>query len=283
MNSFKIKHLLILIVFFIVTIFNSKILASPIQWETSILKAMERAKNEDKPIFVELYAHWCKTCKKLEQTLLKDKEVLEALKPFVLVRLNGEEYPNFMRRYNSKGFPTLLFLDKYTNYISKIQGLPNKSFLIQEAKTALSNANTEVRLKNQLNSNPNSIQAHFELGIYYYQKEDYKKSSSYFQIVRSIPPKTKAEKELVQQAIYNLALLEMNQGKYKEATLLWDEYISQYNDSSLSGAYLHRGIAWRELGDPSKAKKDFEKAKSISIYPEELEIIQEELNSLDTP
>ncbi len=255
--------------------------SSKVVWETSILKAMEKAKKENKPILVELYADWCKTCKVLETRILTDKEVQKAIRPFVTVRLNGEEFPNFMERYQAKGFPTLLFLDKYANYIQKIQGLPDKSMVIREAELALKNSDTEKKLLETLKKSPNSIRSRFELGIYYYQSENYSKSAHYFSDVAKQESSDHSEKDLIRQSLYNLALIQMNQGDYTLAIATWDRYIRLYeNDSSLSGAHLHRGIAWREKKEYEKALKDLNRAKTLSIAPEEKEFIEEEIQAV---
>ena len=114
-------------------------------WQTSILKAMDIAKKEDKPIFLELYADLCTICKTLEKTILPDPQVQSCLQEYIIVRLNGEEYPNLMERYEVQGFPTLLFLDKYANYIQKLSGLPSKELLIREANLAHKNSNLESK------------------------------------------------------------------------------------------------------------------------------------------
>ncbi|MCC5813232.1 MAG: thioredoxin family protein [Leptospira sp.] len=253
-----------------------------IVWQTSILKAMELAKEQDKPIFVELYAEWCNYCKTLEREIFPDAEVTKALSQFVTVRLNGEEYPNFMQRYEARGYPTLLFLDKYSNFIAKLPGMPTKEMVIRVANQALANSNIEEKLLANFKKDPKSLRNHFELGIFYYQSENYPLSASYFQKTTELKGSgDSGEDDLKRQSLYNLALIQMNQGNYTLAVSTWNKYIVKYkNNDSLASAYLHRGIAWRERKENSRARKDLLKAQSISKIPEELEMIQEELNSL---
>lgn len=249
-----------------------------IHWETSILKAMERAKKEDKPIFLELYADWCTYCKALETKVFPDPEVEKRILQFVPVRLNGEEYPNLMERYGARVFPTILFLDKYANYIGKLAGLPTKDLIIRETETAYKNSDLEKPLLSRWRKDPKSIPANFELGVYYYQTQDYTKSEKFFRITADLPGTN--HPDLVSQAIYNLALVRMNNEKYKSAIQVWNEFMKKFPGSdNLAGAYLHRGIAWRELKMEKDAIKDLKKAKQISRNPEELEMIQAELDS----
>lgn len=251
-----------------------------IVWETSILQAMERAKKEDKVIFVELYADWCGYCKKLESDILPDPEVVRSLNRFITVRLNGEEYPNFMQRYQARGFPTLLFLDKYANYISKLSGMPTKKIILREADLALKNSDIEKKLLTRIQESPDSLRANFEMGVYYFQTRDFPKSSSFFTKAVGLPAQ-KGEEDLNRQALYNLALIQMNQGNYTLAVSTWNKYVVKYKKTdSLASAYLHRGIAWRERNNLSRARADLKKAEKLSQAPEELEMIREELKSL---
>jgi tetratricopeptide (TPR) repeat protein len=244
-----------------------------------MLKAMEKAKQQNKPIFVELYADWCTICKKMEKEVLPDPKVAKELEKFVTVRLNGEEWPNLMERYQVRGYPTLLFLDKYSNYISKLSGMPTKDLVIREAIRARENSDLEKPLLSALKENPKSPKANFELGVFYYQTENYQKSLTYFQT--TIEQSGPGDQDLIIQARYNLALIQMNLDQYKEAIRTWTEFIQLHpNSGQISGAYLHRGIAYRELKNWTRASADLQKAKQISPFDEEKEIIDLEIQSL---
>lgn len=274
----KAYSLIIILIFTFLMSFQG-ISAKDKIWQTSILKAMEIAKKENKPIFLELYADWCTICKSLEKNILPDPSVQNVLDDYILVRLNGEEFPNLMERYEVQGFPTLLFLDKYANYIQKLSGMPSKELLIREAKLAHKNSNLESKLIAAWKKNPNLAQTNFELAVYFYQKEELSKSVELF--TQASQKAKKSEWDLKRQSNYNIALITMNQGKYKEAIGLWQNYIKSYAKApQLSGAYFHRGICYKELKENSKAKLDFKKATAISPDEEEKKIIREEWNSI---
>jgi tetratricopeptide (TPR) repeat protein len=258
---------------------NQNLEAKEIQWQTSILKAMEIAKKENKPIFVELYADWCNYCKELEAIAFPDPKVQVEINRFIPVRLNGEEYPNFMDRYDVQGFPTLLFLDPYANFISRLSGLPTKEMIVREARSAIQNSDIESKLILRWKKNPESIQANFELGVYYYQKEDFNKSIQYF--TKSAYQSGNEQLDLKGQSLYNLALILMSQGDYSKANSHWDHYIKNYSESpQISGAFLHRGISYKQMKDFAQAKKDLIKAKNLSKDIDEQKNILKELKGL---
>jgi len=253
--------------------------AKEIVWQTSILKAMKIAKKENKPIFVELYADWCTICKSLEKNILPDPQVQSSLNGYVKVRLNGEEFPNLMERYEVQGFPTLLFLDKYANYIQRLSGMPSKELLIREARLAEKNSNLENKLIAAWKKNPEFSQTNFELAVYYYQKEELEKSIDFFN--KAFEKAKPSEWDTKRQSKYNIALIHMNLGKYKEAIVLWKDYINVFTkDPQLAGAYFHRGICYKETKDIAKAKLDFKKATEISEDEEERKMIREEWKSI---
>ncbi|CAM4145681.1 thioredoxin family protein [Flavobacterium antarcticum] len=78
-------------------------------WE----EALEKAKQENKNIFVDFYATWCGPCKQLKKSF-KDKEVGAYYnKNFINISIDGEtkEGRQLMYRYQIQGYPTLLIFD----------------------------------------------------------------------------------------------------------------------------------------------------------------------------
>jgi thioredoxin 1 len=71
------------------TIFLGNALAQP-AW-TTLEKAMELAKKENKWVFLDFYADWCTYCHQLDKTTLRDSQVLTELKKnFLSVKINTE-------------------------------------------------------------------------------------------------------------------------------------------------------------------------------------------------
>lgn len=77
-------------------------------------EALEKAKTENKPIFLDLYATWCGPCKKLKKTTFKDDEVGAYFNShFINLAIDGEtpEGKKLMQKYDARSYPSLFILD----------------------------------------------------------------------------------------------------------------------------------------------------------------------------
>jgi thiol:disulfide interchange protein len=101
-------------------------------WESEMPAALERARNEGKPVLVNFYADWCVWCKRLESTTLRDAKVASVLQNKVVplslnVEGDGKELSN---EYRVDGLPTIIVLDAGGREIGRIPGyVPPDSFL----------------------------------------------------------------------------------------------------------------------------------------------------------
>jgi thiol:disulfide interchange protein DsbD len=78
-------------------------------------KALLQAKHQGKPVFLDFYADWCITCKKLEKYTFHNPQVLSVLKQMVLLRAdvtaNNAEDKALQKRLGVFAPPTILLFD----------------------------------------------------------------------------------------------------------------------------------------------------------------------------
>lgn len=79
----------------------------------SFSQAQERARAENKPIFVLVYAPWCEASAEFVNTALQDVDVVEATQRFAMIRVNSELDAKLMAQIASdiRHVPSVLFLD----------------------------------------------------------------------------------------------------------------------------------------------------------------------------
>ena len=59
-------------------------------WQTSPAAAVAEARRSGLPLFIDVWATWCKNCKAMDATTLKDPSVLAALEPYVRLKFQAE-------------------------------------------------------------------------------------------------------------------------------------------------------------------------------------------------
>ncbi len=108
--------------------------------ESDLENVIQRAKNENKPIFYMVYANWCPHCKNIKATTLKDPEVISFMNQnYVFAGLDFEKpgSASFKNKYNIKIFPTFLVLDNNGIELARFTGELKKEKFLAEAKIAL--------------------------------------------------------------------------------------------------------------------------------------------------
>jgi thioredoxin-like negative regulator of GroEL len=94
-------------------------------WLDDLGAARERAKAENKPILVDLWADWCTWCKRLEKEVFSTAEFQRYAAGFVLLRVDtedGAEGTRLMEDFEAASLPTTLILTHDLIRMGALQG-----------------------------------------------------------------------------------------------------------------------------------------------------------------
>lgn len=116
----------IIFAFAIVVISIQTSFAKGIDFQNLTLKeGIEKAKKENKKIFIDVYATWCGPCKYLSKKVFVDKDLGEFMNEhFVSLKIDGEKGDGLqlMTDFDLNSYPTMLFLNPDMDLLKKIVG-----------------------------------------------------------------------------------------------------------------------------------------------------------------
>ena len=80
-----------------------------------LVNALERARAEGRPVFIDFWASWCKNCKVMDKTTFKDEAVKARLEGYTFIKYIAEDLTNpetqaVMKHFNVQGLPTFVVL-----------------------------------------------------------------------------------------------------------------------------------------------------------------------------
>lgn len=102
-------------------------------WEDDFAKALEKAKETDKIIMVDVSTSWCGYCVKLDEETFSHPDVVALAEEFVCLRVDGDNLSEEFKELYSKeiqGFPTILFISKQGAHLLTSSGfMPAEPYL----------------------------------------------------------------------------------------------------------------------------------------------------------
>ena len=79
--------------------------------------AIENSLIDDKPVIIDFWAHWCKSCKELDKTL-NDKLVQQKLSKYTFLKFDAskiDDVEDVLIDYDILGLPTIVVIYPSTN------------------------------------------------------------------------------------------------------------------------------------------------------------------------
>ncbi|MEM9916494.1 MAG: thioredoxin family protein [Bacteroidota bacterium] len=113
-------------------------------WE----EALEKARKEEKPVFVDAYAEWCGPCKRMARTVFTNEVVGEFYnKYFINLKIDIEKAPGqqFAAKYPVTAFPTLYYINSEGKVLINTKGARNVDQFIELGRKALDKGDNSAK------------------------------------------------------------------------------------------------------------------------------------------
>jgi thioredoxin-like negative regulator of GroEL len=185
--------------------------AGEARWEDDWDRAFARARRENRPVFVNFYATWCRPCHFMDETVFPTQTVSSRLEKFVLLRIDGDEDRYRMRLFGVKSYPSYLVFDPGEQPRFRLYGTRTPEAMAS-ALDAISGAMPEIQgAAALLKANPSSA-PHLSIGRTYFRLGLYLDARNEFDAARKLAAKA-GDKVLEQAANGQLLLTRAMEGK----------------------------------------------------------------------
>ena len=101
---------------------------------------LKLAEKEQKLLFIDLTAHWCHSCKLMEETTFRSPEIVEMLnKNYIAIKIDADRIDGKLlaAQENVKVLPALIVMDAQGNRVDMINHAPSTEKLQQMLKSSL--------------------------------------------------------------------------------------------------------------------------------------------------
>jgi len=228
-------------------------------------EVLSKAKQENKPMLVDVYATWCGPCKRLDKIVFSDDEAGKFINSqFISLKVDGEkgEGPELLKKFNIPGYPTILLVNQNGEEIDRLVGFDgNKEEWMQTLKDYLEGKNTLQDYLSRLETEGDDVNLNYELAEKYVYREEEGKALKYYQRVVELDPAD--EMGFQNDSRYQIATLQMRINDNPEPLR---EFIkNSSNDDYVERAYLSLARYFRDQRNTPQLIATYEDA--IAHFP----------------
>jgi thioredoxin-related protein len=237
---------------------------SAIAWRKSLPAAQAEAKQSHKLLMVDFYTSWCGYCKKLDAEVYTDANIIRLSSQVVAVKVDAEhEGQTLARKYQVRGFPTILFLNEAGGVEGMIGGyLPPVGFAQNFSDTMKRHQNF-VAAQTRYHKNSNDVQAAFDLEGFYVAQGNSAQTIAMQQQVERLDPQN--AKGILSRSVLSLGDFYSMRGQFDKSVSLYRRAI-HITKAPHDMAYGHLSIAYCDLSQ-KRLKQALPELQAVRAVP----------------
>ncbi|MEZ4601761.1 MAG: thioredoxin family protein [Syntrophotaleaceae bacterium] len=105
-----------------------------IVWGEEFDSGLKRARQENKPAVLVLYADWCSWCKRLLGESVEDPRVKSLQDRFVWLKINSDVEKQFKEKFGQENYPMVVYLNPDGEVLQKAEGFKDGNILYRELR-----------------------------------------------------------------------------------------------------------------------------------------------------
>jgi thioredoxin-like negative regulator of GroEL len=140
---------------------------SPITWETSYSATIKGAADSGKPALMKFYTAWCPHCVRMDKTTWVDDSVAKLAESFVAGKINADVDKVPVKRYQLKGYPTVIVAEKGGEQVLRLEGYKSEKAVAAYLKAYLNNQEMIDSAFDRLRVDREDPSARLDLGSFY--------------------------------------------------------------------------------------------------------------------
>ncbi len=225
-----------------------------IVWEGNFQKGLDRAVSEGKPVIVDFWATWCRPCDEMDRRVWLRRDVVDASKAFVMVRVDFDGEAGLCSEYRIEGIPTVVFVDPWGHELTRLYGFTPAEETVRAMRGVPKDFSAARPFQEKLRADPGDIDALRSLAVVYMNLGLYRRSNEFCEAVLK-KAEAAGDKALKQDMVVAVGFNLLRLARFKEAQGRFERALEDYPGGARSdSAYL--GLVMACLGRGKLAQAD---------------------------
>ena len=240
----------------------ASVASAEVKWsDESYAQILQRAKQENKYVFIDFYATWCGPCKRLDEVTYPDARASELLNSMIPAKWDAEKDPwiPLAKQYKVSAYPTLIVIAPDGKEVDRHLGFLEPAEFVATIDGYRNGVGTIADLQNQLREKPDDIELLYKVGMKHADAGRAGDASAVLTRAMELDPKDAKGRNA--GILYALGEAYYVDEKYADAKPYFDRLVKEYEGSDMYDSGIKR-LAGTEfkLGNKDAAVATYWKA-----------------------